>query len=60
MKADVVVFDPGTIKDLATFEQPHQYAAGVSAVFVNGQLVLDQDKMTGARPGRVLLGPGHR
>ena len=60
MKADLVVFNPGTIKDLATFEKPHQYAAGVSAVFVNGQLVLDQGKMTGARPGRVLYGPGRR
>jgi dihydroorotase/N-acyl-D-amino-acid deacylase len=54
MKADVVVFNPATVKDLATFEKPHQYAEGVSAVIVNGQLALSDGKMTGARAGRAL------
>lgn len=54
MKADLVIFDPATIIDRATFEKPHQYADGVSHVLVNGVLVLDEGKMTGARPGRVL------
>jgi N-acyl-D-amino-acid deacylase len=54
MKADVVVFNPATVKDLATFEKPHQYAEGVSAVVVNGQLALADGKMTGARAGRAL------
>jgi dihydroorotase/N-acyl-D-amino-acid deacylase len=54
MKADVVVFDPATVKDLATFEKPHQYAVGVSTVVVNGQVALADGKMTGARAGRAL------
>jgi dihydroorotase/N-acyl-D-amino-acid deacylase len=57
MKADLVVFDPATIRDRATFEEPHQYAEGVSLVVVNGEIVLDGERMTGARPGRVLRGP---
>jgi dihydroorotase/N-acyl-D-amino-acid deacylase len=57
MKADLVVLDPGTIRDRATFEKPHQYAEGVSLVIVNGEVVLDAERMTGARPGRVLRGP---
>jgi N-acyl-D-amino-acid deacylase len=52
--ADVVVFDPTTIQDHATFEQPHQYATGVQHVFVNGQHVLKNGDHTGALPGRVL------
>jgi dihydroorotase/N-acyl-D-amino-acid deacylase len=52
--ADVVVFDPGEIIDTATFEEPHQYALGVHHVFVNGEAVLVDKAMTGARPGRVL------
>ena len=56
--ADVVVFNPGTIKDHATFEQPHQYATGVRDVFVNGVAVLRDGEHTGATPGRVVLGPG--
>jgi dihydroorotase/N-acyl-D-amino-acid deacylase len=59
MKADLVVFDPATIRDRATFEKPHQYAEGVSLVVVNGEVVLDGDRMTVARPGRVLRGPAH-
>jgi dihydroorotase/N-acyl-D-amino-acid deacylase len=58
MKADLVVLDPVTVRDRATFEKPHQYAEGVSLVVVNGVVVLDGERMTGARPGRVLRGPG--
>lgn len=54
MKADLVVFDPATVADMATFENPHQYAVGVSNVAVNGVLVVQDGKVTGARPGRVL------
>jgi N-acyl-D-amino-acid deacylase len=54
MKADIVVFDPDTIIDNATFEKPHQYSTGVSHVLVNGVVVLDAGKMTVERPGRVL------
>ena len=57
MKADLVLFDPATIRDRATFEKPHQYAEGVSLVVVNGDIVLDGDRLTAARPGRVLRGP---
>jgi N-acyl-D-amino-acid deacylase len=57
MKADLVVFDPETVRDRATFDEPHRYADGVSLVLVNGQVVLDEGGMTRARPGRVLLGP---
>jgi dihydroorotase/N-acyl-D-amino-acid deacylase len=57
LKADIAVFDPETIRDLATFERPHQYAEGVSHVIVNGQVAFEAGKMTAARPGRVLLGP---
>jgi N-acyl-D-amino-acid deacylase len=60
MFADVVVFDPNTIQDTATFEQPHQYATGVSHVFVNGAAVLVDGEHTGQFPGRALWGPGRR
>jgi N-acyl-D-amino-acid deacylase len=56
--ADVVVFDPATITDHATFEQPHQYATGMVHVLVNGTLVLRDGEHTGATPGRVVRGPG--
>lgn len=56
--ADVVVFDPQTIQDHATFEQPHQYSTGVMHVFVNGIQVLKDGAHTGAKPGRVVRGPG--
>jgi N-acyl-D-amino-acid deacylase len=58
--ADVVVFDPGTIQDHATFGHPHQYATGVAHVFVNGVQVLADGEHTGAKPGRVVRGPGWR
>jgi len=58
MFADLVVFDPATIADRATFAQPHQYAVGVKHVFVNGQQVLEDGEHTGATPGRALWGPG--
>ncbi|HSD74298.1 MAG TPA: D-aminoacylase [Steroidobacteraceae bacterium] len=58
--ADLVVFDPATIIDHATFEKPHQYATGVQQVFVNGVQVLKDGEHTGARPGRVVHGPGYR
>lgn len=56
--ADVVVFDPQTITDLATFEKPHRYATGMVHVFVNGTQVLKDGEHTGAKPGRVVRGPG--
>ena len=58
--ADVAVFDPERVVDRATFEQPHRYAEGVEYVLVNGVLVVDGGEHTGARPGRVLHGPGRR
>ena len=58
MFADVVVFDPQTIADRATFENPHQYSVGVRDVFVNGIQVLKNGEHTGAKPGRAIWGPG--
>ncbi|NQW03358.1 MAG: amidohydrolase family protein, partial [Acidobacteria bacterium] len=60
MKADITVFDPVTVADRATFQNPHQYAVGFSTVIVNGHVVFEQGEMTAARPGRVLYGPGRR
>jgi dihydroorotase/N-acyl-D-amino-acid deacylase len=56
MKADLAIWDPARIRDTATFERPHQYAEGVSAVVVNGEIVFENGKMTSARPGRILYG----
>ena len=56
--ADVVVFDPKTIADKATYESPHQYAVGMKQVFINGVQVLKNGEHTGAKPGRALWGPG--
>jgi N-acyl-D-amino-acid deacylase len=58
MFADVVVFDPATISDRATFDKPHQYAVGTKHVFVNGVQVIKDGDHTGAKPGRALWGPG--
>ena len=58
--ADVVVFDPATIQDHATFEKPHQYSTGVKHVFVNGVQVLKDGEHTGATPGRFVRGPGYK
>jgi dihydroorotase/N-acyl-D-amino-acid deacylase len=60
MWADVVVFDPETIRDRATFAQPHQLAEGMRWVLVNGVPIIADGKATGARPGKVLQGPGFR
>jgi N-acyl-D-amino-acid deacylase len=60
MFADVTVFDPATIRDIATFEDPNRYAVGVKHVFVNGQAVVRDGTITDARPGRPLRGPGHK
>jgi N-acyl-D-amino-acid deacylase len=57
--ADVVLFDPETIIDKATFENPHQYAEGMVHVFVNGTQVLKDGEHTGNMPGRVVRGPGY-
>ena len=56
--ADVVVFDPETVTDHATFKEPHQFSTGVAHVFVNGVQVLKAGEHTGAKPGRVIRGPG--
>jgi N-acyl-D-aspartate/D-glutamate deacylase len=56
--ADVVIFDPARVRDVATFEAPKAYAEGVPYVLVNGVVVIDGGQHTGAKPGRPLLGPG--
>jgi N-acyl-D-amino-acid deacylase len=58
--ADIAVFDPGTIRDNATFAEPHQYATGVHHVLVNGVPVLLNGEHTGATPGRFVKGPGYK
>jgi dihydroorotase/N-acyl-D-amino-acid deacylase len=60
MAADITVFDPGTIRDVSTFEQPAQYSAGVKYVLVNGRAVVSDGQVTAERPGRALRGPGYR
>jgi N-acyl-D-amino-acid deacylase len=60
MFADVVVFDPATIVDRATFDKPHQYGIGMKHVFVNGVQVIKDGEHTGAKPGRALWGPGKK
>ncbi len=56
--ADLVVFDPETVADTATFEAPHSYAAGIPHVAVNGELVVEAGQFTGRTPGRVIRGFG--
>jgi dihydroorotase/N-acyl-D-amino-acid deacylase len=58
--ADVTVFDPTTVRDLATFDRPHRYSEGIRYVLVNGVPVVDDGRLTSARPGRGLRGPGWR
>lgn len=60
MWADIVVFDEKTVADTATFEKPHAYAAGFHYVLVNGEVVIEGGKHTGAHSGQILLGPGAR
>ncbi len=60
MQADLVVFDPASVADRATFTQPHQYAQGFRHVLVNGKAVLLDGQLTSERPGRVLYGPAYR
>jgi dihydroorotase/N-acyl-D-amino-acid deacylase len=57
--ADIMVFDPNTIIDRATYEQPHQLSVGVMHVLVNGVAVVSDGKVTGAKPGRIVRGPGY-
>jgi len=57
--ADIVIFDPETVTDKATFDQPHQYAEGFSKILVNGQVVFDGQEMTGAMPGEPVYGNGY-
>ena len=57
--ADVVVFDPATVADNATFERPHQLSTGIRDVWVNGGRVVQDGQHTGATPGRVVRGPGN-
>jgi dihydroorotase/N-acyl-D-amino-acid deacylase len=59
MWADVVIFDPATVRDRATFDNPNQLSEGMDYVLVNGVPVIDQGKMTGALPGKVLRGAGN-
>jgi N-acyl-D-amino-acid deacylase len=58
MWADVAVFNPETIIDKATFDDPAQYPEGIEFVIVNGKVVMDGETHTGARPGMILYGPG--
>jgi dihydroorotase/N-acyl-D-amino-acid deacylase len=60
LAADIMIFDPKTIIDRATYERPHQLSVGVRYVLVNGVAVVDDGKVTGAKPGVVLRGPGWR
>jgi len=58
MQADVVIFDPATVGDNATFEDPHQHSTGIRDVWVNGGRVLRDGQHTGATPGQAVYGPG--
>jgi N-acyl-D-amino-acid deacylase len=60
MMADLVVFDPATVADMATFEQPNRYSVGIRYVLVNGRAVVAHGAITSERPGRALRGPGYR
>lgn len=58
--ADVVVFDPNTVADVGTYDNPKQYPKGIPYVLVNGVVVINNGQHTGARPGKVIYGPGKR
>jgi N-acyl-D-amino-acid deacylase len=60
LKADITIFNEGRLDDVATYENPTAYPTGIDYVLVNGQLVVDQGRHTGAKPGRVLRGPGYK
>ena len=60
MTADVIGFDPDTVRDRSTYADPLHYSEGIPFVCVNGQLVVDGGRITSARPGRALKGPGYR
>jgi len=58
--ADIVLFDPNTVQDHASYEKPLQYATGVTGVFVNGVQVIKNGEHTNAKPGRFIKGPGYK
>ncbi len=58
LPADLVVFDPATVADVATFDKPHAYSRGFKYVLVNGEVVVEEGRHTQAKPGKVLMGPG--
>jgi N-acyl-D-amino-acid deacylase len=60
MKADIVVFNPDTVQDMATYKKPDQYAKGISWVFINGTAVVADGKPTNALPGQIVRGPGYK
>lgn len=60
MRADITIFDPSTVRDVSTFDDPKHYATGIRHVFVNGKRILADGVMTAERPGRPLRGPGYR
>ena len=60
LKADITIFDPATIRDTSTFEDPRHYSTGVRHVFVNGRRVVADGAITAERPGRPLHGPGFK
>ena len=60
MAADLTIFDPATVRDVSTFEDPTHYSVGMQYVIVNGRPVVSQGAITDERPGRAILGPGYR
>src|SRR5206468_8751461 len=60
LAADLVIFDPATVIDRATFTDPFQYPVGIPTVIVNGKVVLDNGQHTGARPGVIIYGKGYK
>lgn len=56
--ADIVIFDPDTIRDKATWDNPHQYPEGIDCVMVNGEIVVEHGNITGKLPGRIIYGTG--